>query len=351
MASLATIPEAAAKSPFSDAPSSLFSLLLLPLCLPLTLLPPSLRVTLSATLTFIHACFLFPLISLLSSLVGGSTTHSTGQQGRLDAFYARQADVYDRTRSGLLRGRETMMRLVASHWRVQEAEARRVPGADKRSKIWVDIGGGTGGCILRGGEESAGPDLAHRRRASGWNVEQMDAHLPISTFDAVYVVDLCAPLLEIARKRFAARGWTNVHVLHQDASRFVLPEWERGIDPRGSVSLVTMSYSLSMVRGHCGVDRLPGPAADAGRQIPTYLETLDRIDQILDPATGLLGAVDFYSTDEAGGTPRERAIGTARRKVNFWSHVFWTSWFSFDHVNLGIARRSGWAVSTCSERI
>lgn len=74
--------------------------------------------------------------------------------------------------------------------------------------------------------------------------------MPISSFDAVYLVDLCEPLLEVARKRFARRGWPNVHVICQDAASFVLPEpeWENGKDPKGSLSLVTFSYSLSMVR-------------------------------------------------------------------------------------------------------
>jgi betaine lipid synthase len=75
-----------------------------------------------------------------------------------------------------------------------------------------------------------------------------DEYLPISTFDAVYLVDLCEPLLDVARRRFAAKGWKNVHVLCQDASTFVLPEWESGaVDPRGSISAITLSYSLSMV--------------------------------------------------------------------------------------------------------
>ena len=75
-----------------------------------------------------------------------------------------------------------------------------------------------------------------------------DEYLPITYFDAIYLVDLCEPLLAVARTRFAAKGWKNVHVLCQDASRFVLPEWESGeIDPRGSLTAVTLSYSLSMV--------------------------------------------------------------------------------------------------------
>ena len=83
----------------------------------------------------------------------------------------------------------------------------------------------------------------------GWNVEQMNAFIPIDTFDAIYIIDVCTPLLEIAKKRFASLGWTNVHVLRQDASSFTLPEasWQSGTFGQGSVSLVTCSYSLSMV--------------------------------------------------------------------------------------------------------
>lgn len=76
----------------------------------------------------------------------------------------------------------------------------------------------------------------------------MDKYYLVSSFDAIYVVDHRQPLLELARKRFEKRGWSNVFVLCQDASALSLPEWQDGSDPRGSVGLVTMSYSLSMVR-------------------------------------------------------------------------------------------------------
>lgn len=82
----------------------------------------------------------------------------------------------------------------------------------------------------------------------GHNIEMMDKHYPISSFDKVYLIDLCEPLLQVARKRFAKRGWNNVVVLCQDASEFSLPEWGNGVDPKGSVGFITMSYSLSMVR-------------------------------------------------------------------------------------------------------
>ena len=76
----------------------------------------------------------------------------------------------------------------------------------------------------------------------------MDKYIPIQTFDHIYLVDLCEPLLRVARERFERKGWKNITVLCQDACNFNLPEWKDGIDPKGSVSLVTLSYSLSMVR-------------------------------------------------------------------------------------------------------
>lgn len=128
-----------------------------------------------------------------------------------------------------------MLSLSASHLR-----ALRVSSSNKRL-VWVDIGGGTGISL-----PVHSPSMT-LNRTIGHNVERMHKYFPISSFDAVYVVDLCEPLLQVARKRFADRGWTNVTVLCQDASQFYLPEWSDGRDPKGCVSFVTLSYSLSMV--------------------------------------------------------------------------------------------------------
>ena len=77
----------------------------------------------------------------------------------------------------------------------------------------------------------------------------MNEYIPISKFDAVYLVDICEPLMKIARQRFAAKGWKNVHIIRQDAATFQLPEpgWSKPQGPNGSLSLVTFSYSISMV--------------------------------------------------------------------------------------------------------
>ncbi|KAG6816964.1 hypothetical protein H0H87_001278 [Tephrocybe sp. NHM501043] len=228
-------------------------------------------------LKFIWHCFIRPL-------------GASDQKDRLDKFYEGQADIYDKTRNGLLRGRNTMLSLSASHIRSMRAKN------PKNRLVWVDIGGGT-----------------------GHNIELMDKYFPIQSFDAVYLVDLCEPLLQVARKRFAAKGWNNVAVLCQDASQFTLPEWTDDKDPKGSVSFVTLSYSLSM--------------------IPSYYTLLDRIDHVLAPEDGLLGVVDFYT---AGKQPslHEKAIGGVSKECGWLSRWFWQIWFDFDHVSLGPARRS-----------
>lgn len=131
----------------------------------------------------------------------------------------------------------------------------------------------------------------------------MDAYMPIKQFDAIYLVDLCEPLLNIARKRFAAKGWTHVHVVHADACTFQLPGWPAdGGVLTGSVSLVTLSYSLSM--------------------IPPYHHLLDRVDRMLDPTHGLVAVADFYASRKCGGL-HEESIGGVGKVVGWLGHWFW----------------------------
>ncbi|KAG2364762.1 hypothetical protein BDR07DRAFT_1607868 [Suillus spraguei] len=226
-------------------------------------------------LKFIWHCFIRPL-------------HASDQRTRLDNFYKGQADVYDATRSGLLRGRNTMLSLSVSHIRTMRTKN------PKQKLVWVDIGGGT-----------------------GHNIELMDRHFPVSSFDAIYLIDLCEPLLQVARERFAKRGWTNITVLCQDASEFALPEWARS-DPKGSVSFVTLSYSLSM--------------------IPNFYALLDRIDYVLSPENGLLSVVDFYTSGKQPSL-HEKAIGGTSKECGWLSRWFWQIWFDFDHVSLSPHRR------------
>lgn len=56
----------------------------------------------------------------------------TGQQGHLESFYANQAGIYDRTRKGLLKGREDMLALVAAQLKFAREKG-------DRKRIWVDV--------------------------------------------------------------------------------------------------------------------------------------------------------------------------------------------------------------------
>ncbi|KAJ2725047.1 hypothetical protein GGI07_001515 [Coemansia sp. Benny D115] len=225
------------------------------------------------SLEFVYSCFLKPL-----------GQHSD-QQSRLNAFYQGQASSYDATRGGLLRGRRTMLKLCAAELNAQKSS----------NLVWVDIGGGT-----------------------GWNIEEMDKYLDIRRFKAIYLVDLCQPLCEVAKRRFMTKGWSNVFVVCQDAASFTLSEL--GNDAN-QVDLVTMSYSLSM--------------------IDKYYAVVDRVKGLLRAQTGLLGVADFYVSDQSStkGSAVQNA-GDIGYACNWFTRVFWQHWFELDHVYLHPCRRS-----------
>ncbi|ORY82611.1 hypothetical protein BCR37DRAFT_410004 [Protomyces lactucae-debilis] len=214
---------------------------------------------LRTVLTFAYYCFIKPL------------GKHAGQGDRLDRFYAGQANVYDKTRTTLLKGRETMLSMLAA-----EIKERKMLG---KGLVWVDIGGGT-----------------------GYNIEAMNDNIPLNQFEAIYLVDLCGPLLDVARQRLKA--FTNVHIIQADAT--VLP-----LD-RDYVDVVTMSYSLSM--------------------IPPYFKVIDRVLELLRPE-GLVSVVDFFTSNKNDDSAEPS------RQGNLLNRLFWKSWFEFDHVDLNPARR------------
>jgi betaine lipid synthase len=71
---------------------------------------------------FMWSCFVKP--------ISGS---DSGWGGHLESFYAGQADVYDATRKGLLKGRTTMMKLAAAHLRAG------ITPQEKGNLVWVDV--------------------------------------------------------------------------------------------------------------------------------------------------------------------------------------------------------------------
>lgn len=171
----------------------------------------------------------------------------------LDAFYGPQADVYDRFRERLLHGRADLMRAL------DLAAGRRV----------IDFGAGTGRHWLF--IEPALPGLAR-----------------------VDLVDLCTPLLEVARTRFA--GHPNVRTVHADAQ-----VW-RADEPADAA---IFSYSLSM--------------------IPDWRAALANAARQVRPG-GVIGIVDFYTLPDPPPGPF--------KPLSSWNRFFWPRWFAHDGVML-----------------
>lgn len=185
---------------------------------------------------------------LLAPIRGG--TH----QERLESFYRDQAEGYDRFRARLLQGRDELFGGVPLG-----------PGS-----VWVDLGGGTGENLERVGDR-------------------------IRECSRVFLVDLTPSLLDVARRRIEARGWTNVEPILADATQVELP-----VD---GVDLVTCSYSLTM--------------------IPDWFAALERAHALLKPG-GHLGVVDFYVA---------RKYPDAGRARHSWlTRLFWRGWFDRDNV-------------------
>jgi S-adenosylmethionine-diacylgycerolhomoserine-N-methlytransferase len=198
------------------------------------------------------------LVSDLKTLyhVTFASIKGDSHQARLESFYAGQADNYDDFRRRLLHGREEMMRALPLQ-----------PG-----QTLLDMGGGTGA-----------------------NIEALGDKLP--AMKQVTVVDLCGPLLETAKQRVAARGWTNVDTAHADVTLYE--------HPAGPVDAITFSYSLTM--------------------IPDWFRAMEQAWRLLKPG-GILGVVDFYVT-------RKWPTPGMKRHTAF-QRSFWPWWFAMDNVFL-----------------
>ena len=175
---------------------------------------------------------------------------------RLESFYQHQAGLYDRFRERLLAGRQE---LYAS-----------LPVPEQGT--WVDLGGGTGS-----------------------NAEYLGARLP--RLERLWIVDLSASLLEVARQRAAARHWSNVELCQEDACSWT--------PPCEKVDVVTFSYSLTMM--------------------PDWLAAIDHAYDLLKPG-GTIGVVDFYVSRKF---PRPNHV-----RHSWSTRTFWSTWFGLDNVFL-----------------
>ena len=126
-------------------------------------------------------------------------------QSRLESFYAGQAASYDVFRHRFLHGRVPMIEAMPT----------------LKGSTWVDLGGGTAA-----------------------NLEHLAPAITAGVFKKVVVLDLCRPLIEVARARTEAHGWAGVvDLVVGDAC----DPATKGMPAPGTVDVVTMSYSLTMI--------------------------------------------------------------------------------------------------------
>src|SRR5262245_27841369 len=183
---------------------------------------------------------------------------------RMESFYAGQAQGYDDFRKRLLKGRQELWNAIP------------VPAGG----VWVDMGGGTGA------------NLEFFRREAARDGGQGGR---LANLEKIYVVDLSRSLLEMARQRVTASGWTNVEAVEADETTFR--------PPGGPADVVTFSYSLTM--------------------IPDWFAAIENAMAMLKPG-GTIGVVDFYVSRKYAGE------GLARH--GWFTRTFWPTWFALDNV-------------------
>lgn len=190
------------------------------------------------------------------TMVRGQTAAAGGHAARLEAFYAPQADNYDRFREGLLVGRDALLKQLPV----------------RAGSHWVDLGGGT-----------------------GRNALKLQAMGKLDAMASLTLVDLCEPLLSVARQRSAQLP--QIRTVRADAT-----SWQPGEPVDG----VLMSYALTMV--------------------PDWYQAVDNALAMLKPG-GLLAVTDFYVarrfSDAANGVSH-----------SWFQRNLWPMWFAHDGVYL-----------------
>mmetsp|Transcript_67 Transcript_67/g.346 ORF Transcript_67/g.346 Transcript_67/m.346 type:complete len:693 (-) Transcript_67:970-3048(-) len=214
----------------------------------------------------------FPVLqSILSLRAGGKSKHAKA----MEAFYAHQKGDYDSFREKLL---------LARPWLMHSFPMKKAGGL-----VWVDVGGGT-----------------------ARNLEFLPVELIREKFKKIVVLDVSPSLLEQAQRRVASMGIEDiVEIVEED---FTSENAFKALPQKGTVDVVTMSYSLSM--------------------IPDKEAAVRHAAALLKPnGEGVLGVADFFTLPTCMVRKENPSTGLTRLLRNIES-VFHKEWFAQDHVFL-----------------
>ena len=198
-----------------------------------------------------------------------STLKATGHAKDMESFYKYQKDGYDAFREGLLHAKSALM--------------ESMPLVKKGGMVWVDVGGGTA------------------RNLEFFSVETLRRN-----FKTIYIVDISSSLLEVAQKRINTMGLQDiVKVIEHD---FTADSVFESLPKSGSVDMVTMSYSFSM--------------------IPNQKAAMDNASRLLKTG-GMVAIADFFLKGNY-----DDCLPPLSRRVRALESAFHKFWFSLDHVHL-----------------
>ena len=198
-----------------------------------------------------------------------SSLKATGHAKEMESFYKYQKDGYDAFREGLLHAKSALI--------------ESMPLNKKGGMVWVDVGGGTA------------------RNLEFFSVETIRRN-----FKAIYILDISASLLEVARKRVITMGLDDiVKVIEAD---FTADTAFDLLPKAGTVDMVTMSYSFSM--------------------IPNQKAAMDNASKLLKKG-GMVAIADFFLKGNY-----DDCLPPLSRRFRAVESMFHKLWFSLDHVHL-----------------
>jgi len=200
-----------------------------------------------------------------------STLKATGHAKDMESFYKYQKEGYDAFREGLLHARPALM--------------ESIPLKKGGKMVWVDVGGGT-----------------------ARNLEFFTPELIRKYFSTIYILDVSASLLEMAQRRVNSMGLSDiVKVVEHDftaASVFtVMPN-------KGTVDIVTMSYSYSMIPNQANAMKNASELIKGGGE-------------------GIVAIADFFLKGNY-----DDQLPNFSRNLRLAESVFHKHWFAMDHVHL-----------------